>query len=50
MAMAETVNIPLLPHGAMWRRSSETAAELRNTPLKGVGYEEGRQIRLPSRT
>ena len=48
--MAETVNIPLLPQGAKRRRRSETAAELRNTPLKGVGYEESRQIRIPSRT
>ncbi len=48
--MAERVNIPLLPIGVMWRRSSDTAAELRNTPLKGVGYEESRQIQIPSRT
>ncbi len=47
--MAETVNIPLLPQGAMWRRRSETAAELRNTPLKGVGAERSRQIRTASR-
>ena len=48
--MAETVNIPLLPQGATRRRRSETAAELRNTPLKGVGAEACRQIRVPSRT
>ena len=36
MAMAETVNIPSLPHGATWRRSSETTAGRRKSPLKGV--------------
>ena len=39
MAMAETVNIPSLPHGAMWRRSSETTAGRRKSPLKSVGVE-----------
>ena len=48
--MAETVNIPSLAMGAMWRRSSETAAGRRKSPLKGVGYEIGRQIRRSSRT
>ena len=40
MAMAETVNIPSLPHGATWRRSSEPTAGRRKSPLKGVGIEE----------
>ena len=50
MAMAETVNIPLLPCWAMWGRGCDTAAGFRNTPLKGVGAEEHRQIRAPSRS
>ena len=37
--MAETVNIPLLPAGAMWRRSSDTAAGRRKSPLNGVGVD-----------
>ena len=48
--MAETVNIPSLATGAMWRRSSETTAGRRKSPLKGVGYEMGRQIHPLSRT
>ena len=48
MAMAETVNIPSLPHGAMWRRSSETTAGRRKSPLKGVGVDRGRQIHRES--
>ena len=44
MSMAETVNIPSLPHGATWRRSSETTAGRRKSPLKSVGVERGRQI------
>ena len=46
MAMAETVNIPSLPHGATWRRSSETTAGRRKSPLKGVGVEEGIKERM----
>ena len=34
--MAETVNIPSLAMGAMWRRSSETTAGRRKSPLKGA--------------
>lgn len=48
--MAEPVNIPVLPLGAMRRRKSDTAAELRNTPLNDVGADEDRQIRPLSRT
>ena len=48
--MAETVNIPSLPLGATRRRSSDTAAGRRKSPLKGVGAERGRKVRLSSRT
>ena len=37
MAMAETVNIPSLPHGAMWGRSHETSGATQRCPLKSVG-------------
>ena len=48
-AMAETVNIPLLPSGATWRRSSDTAAGRRKSPLKSVGVDWSRQIHSKSR-
>ena len=47
--MEERVNNHVLDADATERRGSETPAGIRNCPLKGVGADPGRQIRLESR-
>ena len=49
MPMAETVNIPLLPCWAMRGRRSDTAAGIRNAPLKAVGADARSEVRVQSR-
>ena len=48
--MEETVNIPLLTYGAMRRRGSDSAADWRNSRLKGVDVDFGSKVRQESRT
>ena len=48
--MEETVNIPSPVLDATERRGSDTPAAIRNWPLKGEGFEAGRQIHPPSRS